>query len=512
MKPILRIALAVVVLVAAAVAAYAVVWRWMICRTYCPIGHSLLVARKTGTPAPRDAYAGEGQQGVLEQLAGPGRHFFNPWTYSVREIEDLFIPAGQIGVVKNNVGRDLPQGRFLAGPDEKGTQKVVLTPGTWRLNLHGQKVQTVGATIIQPGYVGVQTLREGDKKGILDDTLQPGYYNINPREIRVDVLEIGYRVWTAHTQFTTVRGKRVVKPDTGVSFPLADGKEMYLDFAVVWGVFPREAPRIVREYGTITMVESKIIVPQVLSICKNLGSNLTTREFIEGETREKFQNEVTEALQKMGQLKGIHILIALVRGFHPAEDIKETIQARMLAEEEKKTLLIEQETDETAARLEQAEKIVDIAIRDFDAETTALVAGEKEEGTKKAAEIKAQADREVAALKKQEAEVLATALRIEGQAQADVTEALKKADAKKLELLIAAFGGPEAFNLYTFAENLPAELRIRYRYSGAGTLWTDATGGLKDLAAKRLLEYLQGGAVGGARPAGRGATTGGGAE
>ncbi len=467
---------------------YVLLWKWTICRAYCPRGYSLLLTGKTGSAAAKDAYAKKGQKGVSEELAGPGRHFFNPWTYSVKQVVDSKIEPGWIGVVKNNLGRDLPPGRFLAGPDEKGTQRLVLTPGTWRINTHGQKVETVQATIVDPGYVGVQTLREGEDKGILDKVLQPGYYNINPREIRIDIVEIGYRVMAVHTEFID---EETVKENTGVSFPLADGKEMYLDFTVVWGVFPADAPRIIKEYGTIEMVESKVIIPQVLSICKNIGSNLTTMEFIEGETREKLQQEVTGTLQEMGRKKGIHILIALVRGFHPAKEIKETIQARMIAEEEKNTLKIEQKTDQVAAHLEQAEKIVDIALQDFDAETAALVAGERERGLKQAAEIEAKADREVAGLNKDKAEILATALKIGGRAKADVTEAKKKAEAKKLELQISAFGGARAFNLYTFAENLPKDLKIKYRYAGEGTLWTGSEGGLKDLSARKILEYLQ---------------------
>ncbi len=470
---------------------YQLAWRWVICRTFCPRGQSLLVTRKVGEPGPLDAYASGGQKGVQDRLAGPGRHFFSPYTYAVEPVEDVVIEPGKIGLVKNNLGKDPLGARFIVGPDEKGTQRNVLTPGLWRINTYGQKVEIRDAIIIGPGYVGVQTRREGENKGILPNVLQPGYYNINPEERRIDVYEIGYRVWSVQTQFEAGgSAKRRVKKGTGVSFPLADGKQMYLDLTVVWGVFAKEAPRILKEYGTVQDAEYKIIEPQVRSICKNIGSNLTTLEFIEGESRERFQRQVTEALQEMGEKKGIHILIALVRGFHAAEDIKATIQAGMIAEEEKTTLLTEQKTDMVAAQLEQAEKIVDIAVRDFDAETEALVAAEREEGLKKAAEIKAKADREVASLDKQRAEVLAAALRIQGQAEADVIEAKKKADAKRLELHIAAFGGPNAFNLFTFAEHLPKELNIQYRYAGPGTLWTSPQSDLKDLSGKKLLEYL----------------------
>ena len=463
---------------------------------WCPYGTSLQLTRKTGELAG-ERYAVEGQRGVLQQMRGPGRHFLNPWTFTVKQVGGVEIRPGQIGLVKNNIGKALPPGRFIAGPDEKGSQKQVLTPGVWRINDFGQVVQVVGATIVEPGYVGVQTLREGREKGILPDVLQAGYYNINPREKRVDTVEIGYRVWEVHTKGKMVTVKdsdgrarqvRQVEAGTGVSFPLADGKQMHLDFTVVWGIFPEDAPRIIQEYGTVEMVEQKIIEPQVLSICKNAGSNLTTQQFIEGATREKFQQAVTVALKEMGRKKGIHFLIALVRGFHPAEDIKATIQARMIAEEEKETLRTEQQRDTVAAQLEQAQKMVDVAVKDFDAETEALVREEEERGHKKADQTKAEADREVAALLKQAAEKEAQTVKIIGQADADVIEATKKAEAKRLELLIAAYGGPGPYNLAIFAESLPSDIEIEYRYAGAGTLWTDAKSSIADMAAKKILE------------------------
>ena len=479
MRKILSSILGVVVLVAGVGGIWlAMSYHW------CPHGTSLELTRKTGTAA-KGRYATEGQQGVAEQMRGPGRHFLNPWTYSVKRVRDVVIPAGRIATVENNIGKRLPPDRFIAGPDEKGTQKQVLTPGVWRINEFGQKVTPMPATIIKPGYVGVQTLqtlREGKEKGILARVLQAGYYNINPAEIRVDTVEIGYRVWDVRTEVTVTTAKdkdgrarevRQIKEGSGVAFPLADGKQMYLDFTVVWGIFPEDAPRIIREYGTVAMVEQKIIEPQVLSICKNAGSNLTTKEFIEGETREKFQQAVTQALQVIGKEKGIHFLIALARGFHPDEDIKARIQAQMLAEEEKITLKMEQKRDTVAAALEQAKRMVEVAVKDFDGETEALVREEEEKGQKEADEMKAEADRTVAALLKTAEETKAQSVKMLGRADADVIEAMKKAEAKKLELLIAAYGGPDQYNLATFAESLPEDISIEYRYAGEGTLCTE---------------------------------------
>ena len=473
------------------------IWEWGVCRKWCPQGMSLRIYRKTGPPAGGDQYAQEGQKGVQERLLGPGRHLnLDPWNFEVEKATDVVIPPRKIGIVKSNIGKDLPAGRFLADDGEKGTRRRLLTPGVWRINTFGQEVKIDEATVVKPGYVGVQTLREGADKGVLDTVLQAGYYNINPFEIRVDEVEIGYRVWDILSERRSVevvedgKKKRVdrVVEGTGVAFPLADGKQMHLDFTVVWGIFPVDAPRIIKDYGNVSMVENKIIEPQVLSICKNAGSNLTTQQFIEGTTRERFQNDVTTALKTMGEEKGIHFLIALVRGFHVSEDIRDTIQARMIAEEEKITLAIEKERETINAQLEEAKRMVDVAVKDFGAETEALVQDELEKGKKRAASTRAEADRKVAELQKDTALKTAEIVTTLGKAEAEVIQAKKEAEATLYKLLVDAYGEPAVYNMATFAEQLPEGIEIEYRYAGPGTFWTDQKSA--PLSQKALMKLL----------------------
>ncbi len=460
-------------------------WHWGVCHQGVRVGESLVVYRKTGRVSAKDSYAEGRQKGVQRAMLGPGRHFRNPWDYNLQRVEDVIVKPGEIRLVNNNIGDDLPPGQFIADEHQKGTLRRVLTPGCWRINTFGQEVSDPeSATIIEPGYAGVVTLREGPGKGVLDTVLTPGYYNINLKLYRVDVVEIGYRDYSINVELTR---DGTVAPNTGVSFPLADGKQMQLDFTVVWGVWPENAPRIIRDYGSIEMVEEKIIEPQVLSLCKNYGSNLTTQMFIEGESREEFQTDVTTALEAIGKQKGIDFLIALVRGFHPDPEIRGAIQAKNLAEEEKKTLAIEEQRDRVAAARQAAEKVVEIAIRDFDGETRALVEAERELGLKEAAEVEAEADRQAATLRKEAAQFDAEAERISGDADAEVTEAMKKAEATKYKYEIEAYGDPRVYNLAQFARELPDDVEVSYRYYGDGTFITDGGG---DVWQKKLVQLL----------------------
>jgi hypothetical protein len=53
-----------------------------------------------------------------------------------------------------------------------------------------------------------------------------------------------------------------------------------------------------------------------------------------------------------------------------------------------------------------------------------------------------------------------------------VTRLKNDAEAAGNKMLIDAFGSPQAYNLYTFAQNFaPTELRLIF--AGNGTFWTD---------------------------------------
>lgn len=499
-KPVI---VGLIVLVFLVLFTWKVIWPWFFCHEWAGYGKSLLITRRLGNPIKDGKYSDPKvrQQGVLEQLRGPGRYLdLNPITYNVETIKDVLIPPLKFALVENKYGnRPEDSNAIIVGPKEKGFQRDLLTPGAWRINTYGQKAEFYGAKLISPGYVGVVTVNLGSEQGIQDKVLTPGYYNIHPKLMDIMDVEIGYRVWDSISILEDI-------PDAngGVSFPLADGKQMRLDVTVVWGVLPKNAPRIIREYGGITDTESKIIEAQVPSICKNLGSNLTTKEFIQGKTREEFQKAFTTELKKLGGKKGIDILIALVRGFYPDEEIKKTIQEAMLTEEEKKTLKIEQERDSVSAQLEKARQTVTIAEKDFDAETLSYVADANELGIKKAAEIRQEADREVAKILRQAAEVKRQSVEIIGQAEADVLEAIQGVEADKLKRFVAAYGGAKPYILAKVAESMSKDLEFELRETGIGTLWMNPTSGgstsdknsfsdsdIEKIVNKRLLQYLQ---------------------
>jgi hypothetical protein len=107
------------------------------------------------------------------------------------------------------------------------------------------------------------------------------------------------------------------------------------------------------------------------------------------------------------------------------------------------------------------------------------------------AKIAAETEVSVAKIMLEAAKLDAKKKRVLGQAEADVEELKKKAEADELQQNIDALGSPEDYARYIFAKNLPDDIKIVLRYAGEGTLWTDLPRGEKDLEKLAALKILE---------------------
>ena len=183
-------------------AAY-LIWVWVFCRFYVGPEQMAVITAKTGRQLPAgQILAKQGQKGILEDVLAEGRHFLNPILFEHKIVPVALIPPGKIGVVTSKVGKELAEGEFLAGAEEKGIWRRVLGPGKYRFNPYGYQLDVLDAISIPIGYVGVVTSLSGEQtqsgepagkgqKGVRKDILQPGLYYVNPKAFKVDVLEIG---------------------------------------------------------------------------------------------------------------------------------------------------------------------------------------------------------------------------------------------------------------------------------------------------------------------------------
>lgn len=546
------------------VVAFIVGGLWFTFRVYVPENKCAVLIRKTGSRLPAGELVARepGQQGIQEAVLGPGRYFYNPYTWDHEIIELTEISTGdpstwqwihslddsqrdalragtfkftgkfpEIGVVTRKIGTTPPAGQQIVPRDSgmKGIIEEVLTPGTYKINKYVYDVEVYPAVVIPAGFVGVVTNLFGDQpeaismpetldvpepgdtdatekerqiasrvrplakpgeRGTQRDVLQPGVYFINPKLKKVTLIEIGFNEYS--------QIKLSDEQNFRISFPSDTGYDIKVGVTVVWGIHPEHAAEIINEFGNVDRVLDKVIGPQLRSICRNIGSTYAARDFIQGEKRERFQQDLTAELQRVGRRKNLEVLLALIReievhaptagggGTDATEDLKRTIQQSYIAIENQLTKAKQRDAAAVKAKLEEEQKKVDIAREEISAQTRVMVANILAEAEKKAAEIDAQADLEVATIQQDVAQLDAKRIEILGRADADVEKMKNDAEAQGYEMLVGAMGGGKAYNLYTFAENFEPE-SIRMFFAGDGTFWTDLSR-FEQVGAAKLLE------------------------
>jgi regulator of protease activity HflC (stomatin/prohibitin superfamily) len=495
-------------------------------------------------------------KGVREELLGPGRYFINPITYDTQIVELTEIPAGDpqkwrfnedgmindpsaqpmVGLISSKQGKTPPPGEEVVDAGYKGLQKEVLTPGVYKINPHLYSVTLVPAVVIPPSFVGVVTRLTGDRgpatsvtlteirektvgpttqlaatiphsvpsrliagatqRGVLKDVLQPGIYYINPRLMKVDIVPIGYDAITLdHNQARSARTAATQNPS--VRFYSGDGYLVEADFTVVWGVSPADAPEIIANIGAWDNVRGNVIEPAMKAACQNVGAKYTSKELIQGTTRSKFQDELSESLERTVASRNVHVLLALIRNILIKDNTGKDQTGGLLATIQRANIEVERDltnkqktiTAVTAAKLEEALKNIDVARETVASETNVKAANILAEGAKKAAEIDAQRDLEIAKINLEVSLLEAKRTQILGKAQADVAKLKNEAEAKGAKMLIDAFGSPQAYNLYTFAQGFqPTDLRLIF--AGPGTFWTDLKT-FEQIGAGQIVEQTQ---------------------
>lgn len=490
------------------------VFHWTVNRVYVEQGQSLMLrykgpllfgSRQNATPGQ---FAQEGEVGVLEQLRGPGRHFYCPIWWDRTIVDDVVVQPGQVAVVTSRMGDPLPGGEFLvegdlSGPNRakhKGILRKVFGPGRYRVNPYAFRFTIVESNIekvgdqekhsgwveIPTGYVGVVTYladnpQEGKLAGIQHNVLPPGLYPVNPREQQIDVIEIGYRETSISVTQKAENGQLVhdksgepqAEAQSGIGFPSNDGFDIQLDFTAIWGVMPEDAPEVVRTFGGIEAAEQKVILPQSESICRNNGSKMGAVELLVGETRQQFQRNTSDAFRDVLEDKNLTLLYGLVRHIYIPQEIRVPIQNGYIAEELKLTREQETQTARTEADLREAEKKVELEAEKIRVETTKMEANVLAEGQREAREIEAETEQLVAAIDKQIADLEAQKRVVLGEADATAEKLQQEARAQKFQLAVEAFGTSPAYNKWEFAQGLPESIDLRLLYAGEGTLWTD---------------------------------------
>ena len=258
-----------------------------------------------------------------------------------------------------------------------------------------------------------------------------------------------------------------------VQFPSRDGFEISLDMTVEFELLPDSISWLYMTYGDLPAVVDNIIMPQIQSITRNKGSEYQAKDFIMGEGREKFQEQVTDALANTLKAKKIVIHNALIRHVNVPDQILDPVQKAGLAGEQDLTNQERQNTAKKQAELNTQLSLIEQKREQVAQETTKIKAEIDADQQKQVAEIQVDATLKVAQIEQETASLRADKTRKIGQAMADSVKLVEGEKANGYQMKVEAFGDPVAFSMWEFANSLNRDVRINIFHSGQGTLWTD---------------------------------------
>lgn len=446
------------------------VWFWFFCRIEPGADEFAVLIRKTGKNLPSGQILAlePGQKGIQLDVLSEGRYFKNPYTWDWRKFRVTDIPAGMVGIRTRLHGEELGPGRIIAGENTKGIVKDVLRPGKYRINPFAYHVELLPAISIKAGCVGVVTSLVGDDplndelpeekkntflveegmKGTLSAVLDPGAYYLNP--YMFNVVEVNLQ-----SQRFEMSG------DDAISFLTLDGFIVVVEGTVEFAIEREKAALLTHRVGDMDDIVAKIIMPRARGFSRIAGSKNPAINYIVGESRQEFQNNLQSHLMEQCGKWGVSVKSLLIRNIRVPEEIAGIIRDREVAVQNAKKF--EQQIEQAKSKAELAKQEM-LAVQNgekVNAETAKIRAVINAEQDQSVLLTAAQKDLEVAKIEKEAAEFQAQAVLSKAQADRDVVKMNNEAQAGVFAEQAAAFGSGMNFARYVFYQKLaPSILSI----------------------------------------------------
>ena len=480
-----------------------------------------IVTSKVGDDLPPGEFLAEpGQKGIWKTILGPGKYRLNPYGYKIDIVDAMSIPIGYAGVITSLSGSQAPAGAF-AGENQKGVRKDILQPGLYYVNSRQFQIDVLEIGVNQVSLAGkqggevvtknrlagqnavmeqLQSVVFDEQQAKRDDYIAQSSIltrKAAPAQQKQRSLSSYLRTPARQEELDVQRSQAYVLGDSMntlglaeyVEFPSRDGFNINLDMSVEMELLPSDISWIFSGYGDLPALVDKIIMPQITSISRNKGSEYRAKDFIVGEGREKFQNDLTAALAATLGEKKIVVHNALIRHVEVPGQILAPIQQASIAVEQDLTNKEKQNTAKKEAELNTEISLIDQRRLQVEQETRKLKAEITADQEKQVAEIKAETARRVAEIEMETTLLKADTVRLLATANADALKLVEGAKADGFRMKTEAFQDSGSFTYWEMAKNLNPDLKINILHSGEGTLWTDLEkAGIGDLGGAKILK------------------------
>jgi len=450
-----------VLVVGALIAAF--IFIWFFCRIEPTAGEIAVLIRKTGENLPPGQVIAleKGQKGIQLDVLPEGRYFRNPYTWSWKIQRILDVPAGKLAVLTRLYGEELPPGRIIAENGQRGIVRDIQRPGKYRINPYAYEVAEFSAINIQPGHVGVVTsltgrdvlnddlamdqrntfMVEDGMKGVTGMLLDPGTHYLNP--YIYNTVEVNLQ-----SQPFEMSGKDVI------NFLTLDGFTVTVEGYIEFAIDRSDAALLTHRVGDMDDIIKKLILPRARGFSRIEGSKHPAVNFIVGETRQKFQNDLEAHLRLKAKGWGIDIKAVNIRKIIVPDEIASINRARELAVQD--AAKYEQQIVQAKSKAELTKQEM-LAIQNrekVEADTKRIRAVIDAEQNQSVRVIAAQKELDVARVEYEAALFQSEAILLTADGEKDAIKAQNEAEANVLASRVSAFGSGANFARYTLYEKI----------------------------------------------------------
>lgn len=417
-----------------------------------------------------------GQKGPQRSYLTPGIYRINTALFKLFTANVTDVAENQVGIVTTLDGDPLEKEEiagkeisghgnfqdadaFIQAGGNRGLQEQVLLAGKWFINPWFAEVRTVPMTEIPVGYVGVVVSYVGGKgtdtsgesfthgnivhkgqKGVWDHTLDPGKYPIN-----TDIMKIAHVPTTNIVlNWATARSEshKLDEKLSTITLRSSDGFSFNMDVSQIINISNKAAAKVIARFGSVQNLVSQVLEPTIGNYFRNSAQKSTVIDFLIERTarQEDAKKRIVEVLKEYN----VEAVDTLIGDIVPPQELMKTLTDRKIAEQQRLTFKIQQESEEQRKDLEsskasanmqaevvKAQRNVEIAEKTADAKIK-TAKGDAESKT-----INAQADASVTTLN---ANADAEATKVKGNATAEITKSIGEAEATVLKQKTEAVG------------------------------------------------------------------------
>ena len=419
-----------------------------------------ILARKVECDGFQDAEAFlkiGGRKGRQTAVITAGSYRINTLLFEIEITDITEIQENMVGIITTMDGASIPVGQisgkpidghnnfqdadqFLNAGGNKGLQQQVILAGSYNLNPWFARVEEIHMTEIPIGHVGVVISYVGEDgvdisgtefkhgnivekgfKGVWNEPLGPGKYPLNTYVQKIELVPTTNLV----LNWASARSEshQLDKNLSTITVRSKDGFPFNLDVSQIIHIPNYEAPKVIARFGNMNNLVSQVLEPTIGNYFRNSAQDSDVISFLgsRAERQDTARKYIAEVLNQYN----VNAVDTLIGDIVPPESLMKTLTDRKLAEEQKVTYDTQKMAQETRQALEKETAIADIQKDIVKADQGVVIAERVADAAVKKAQGEAQS-------LKLQAGAEAERVKLQASAESERVKLLATAEAEKI--------------------------------------------------------------------------------